>query len=286
MNTRWLALAIVAGMLGCGPAEIPTAAPSASPTAAAANKSITLAAGTTIQDSGLFDVLIPRCLAETGIEIKAVPVGTGQALEIAKRGDADALLTHSPAAEKEFLEAGWAESREEVFWNDFLIAGPKDDLAGVAQAKDALGAFGKIHAAQAPFVSRGDDSGNHKLELKLWKEAELENSGGWYLSVGAGMAQALRVANEKRAYVLVDRGTWLAMRKETDLVVHHEGDPKLVNQHAVLVVSPAKHPQIRVADAREFANWLRLPATKEFIAAFGKDKYGEALFKIGSATPQ
>jgi tungstate transport system substrate-binding protein len=236
MNTRWLALAIVAGMLGCGPAEIPTAAPSASPTAAAANKSITLAAGTTIQDSGLFDVLIPRCLAETGIEIKAVPVGTGQALEIAKRGDADALLTHSPAAEKEFLEAGWAESREEVFWNDFLIAGPKDDLAGVAQAKDALGAFGKIHAAQAPFVSRGDDSGNHKLELKLWKEAELENSGGWYLSVGAGMAQALRVANEKRAYVLVDRGTWLAMRKETDLVVHHEGDPKLVNQHAVLVV--------------------------------------------------
>ena len=144
-------------------------------------------------------------------------------------------------------------------------------------------ALTKIHAAQAPFVSRGDDSGNHKLELKLWKEAELENSGDWYLSVGAGMAQALRVANEKRAYVLVDRATWLAMRKEIDLVVVHEGDPKLVNQYAVLVVNPAKHPHIRVQEAREFASWLKQPATSEFIASFGKDKYGEALFKIGSA---
>ncbi len=277
---HWLALTIVTAIVGCGTAKSPTSAPAA----ASAGKSITLAAGTTLQDCGLFDVLIPRCRAETGIEVKAIAVGTGQALEIARRGDADALLTHSPAAEKEFLDAGWAESREEVFWNDFLIAGPKDDPSGVGQAKDALGAFGKIHAAQVPFVSRGDDSGNHKLELKLWKEADLETSGDWYLSVGAGMAQALRVANEKRAYVLVDRGTWLAMRKEIDLVVVHEGDPKLVNQYAVLVVNPAKHAHLRLADAREFANWLRLPATTEFIASFGKDQYGEALFKIGSAS--
>lgn len=279
MNTRWLALAIMTGVLGCGTAKAPTSTPAT----VSANKSITLAAGTTLQDSGLFDVLIPRCLDETGIDVKVISVGTGQALEIAKRGDADALLTHSPAAEKEFLETGWAESREEILWNDFLIAGPKEDPARIGHAKDALGAFGKIHAAKSPFVSRGDDSGNHKLELTLWKEGGLETSGDWYLSVGAGMAQALRVANEKRAYVLVDRGTWLAMRKELDLKVVHQGDPKLVNQYAVLVVNPEKQPHIRVADAREFANWLKRPATTEFIASFGKDKYGEPLFKIGSA---
>ncbi len=277
--SRWIALALLGGALGCGTPVQPPARPSA----ATVHKSLTLAAGTTLQDSGLFDVLIPRCRAETGIDVKVVAVGTGQALEIAKRGDADALLTHSPAAEKEFLSAGWAESREEVFWNDFLIVGPKDEPAGVGAAKDALGALGKIHAAQAPFVSRGDDSGNHKLELKLWQEAGLETSGDWYLSVGAGMAQALRVANEKRAYVLVDRGTWLAMQKELELVVLHEGDPKLVNQYAVLVVNPARHAHAHASEARDFAAWLKLPATTEFIAAFGKEKFGEPLFKIGSA---
>ena len=256
---------------GCGPAAAP------------ATKSITLAAGTTIQDSGLLDVLLPRCLAETGIDVKAIAVGSGQALEIAKRGDADALLTHAPAAEKEFLAAGWAESRDEVFWNDFLIAGPKDDPAGVGMAKDALAAFGRINEHKSAFVSRGDDSGNHKLELKLWKEASLEPGGEWYLSIGDGMAQALRVANEKRAYLLADRGTWLAMQKELDLAVLHQGDPKLVNQYAVLVVNPAKHPHLHAAEARQFAQWLQAPATQEFIAAFGKDKYGESLFKIGSA---
>ena len=256
---------------GCGPSAVPAA------------KSITLAAGTTIQDSGLLDVLLPRCRAETGIDVKAIAVGSGQALEIAKRGDADALLTHAPAAEKEFLAAGWAESRHEVFWNDFLIAGPKDDPAGVGTAKDAMAAFRQITEHKSAFVSRGDDSGNHKLELKLWKEASLEPGGESYLSIGSGMAQALRVANEKRAYLLADRGTWLAMQKELDFAVLHQGDPKLVNQYAVLVVNPTKHPHLHAAEARQFAQWLQTPETQKFIAAFGRDKYGESLFKIGSA---
>jgi len=263
-------LTTISAAAGCGQATAPT-------------RSITLAAGTTLQDSGLLEELLPRCLAETGIEVKAVAVGSGQALEIAKRGDADALLTHSPAAEKEFLEGGWAESRVEVFWNDFLIAGPKSDPAGVKQAENAIAALTKISAAQSSFVSRGDDSGNHKLELKLWTEAGIDPQGDWYLSVGTGMASALRLANEKQAYLLADRGTWLAMQKELDLAVLHEGDPKLINQYSVLVVNPAKHPHLHTAEARQFAEWLQLPATREFVAAFGKEQYGEALFKLGSA---
>jgi tungstate transport system substrate-binding protein len=265
-----LVLATICVSAGCGQATAPT-------------RSITLAAGTTLQDSGLFEVLLPRCRAETGIEVKAISVGTGQALEIAKRGDADALLTHSPAAEKEFLEAGWAESRVEVFWNDFLIAGPKSDPAGVKQAENAIAALTKISAAQSTFVSRGDDSGNHKLELKLWKEAGIDPQGDWYLSVGTGMAATFRLANEKQAYLLADRATWLAMQKELDLAVLHEGDPNLINQYSVLVVNPAKHPHLHTAEARQFAEWLQQPATREFIGAFGKEKYGEALFKLGSA---
>lgn len=261
-------------IIGCG---IP------SPPDDAANKSITLAAGTTLQDSGLFDELLPRCKMETGIDVKAVAVGTGQALEIARRGDADALLTHSPAAEKEFLEAGWAESRDEVFWNDFVILGPAADPAGVKQAENATAALATIEGAKAVFVSRGDDSGNHKLEMTLWKELAIEPKGMWYMSVGAGMAHAMRLASEKQAYLLADRGTWLAMRKEVELAIVHEGDPKLVNQYAVLVVNPAKHPHTHIAEGREFAAWLQRPETQEFIAGFGKDKHGEPLFKIGSA---
>jgi tungstate transport system substrate-binding protein len=246
-------------------------------------QTITVAAGTTLQDSGLFDVLLPRCRAETGIEVKAVAVGTGQALEIAKRGDADALLTHSPSAEKEFLAAGWAESRTEVFWNDFLVVGPQSDPAEVKQAKDAITALERVANAKSPFVSRGDDSGNHKLEQKLWQQAGIQPKGEWYISVGTGMAQAFRVANEKQAYLLADRGTWLASRKQLDLVVVHEGDPKLVNQYSVLVVNPEKHAHLHAASARRFAEWLQKPETEQFIADFGKDKYGEALFKLGSA---
>jgi tungstate transport system substrate-binding protein len=248
------------------------------------SKSITLTAGTTLQDSGLFDVLLPRYKAETGIDVRAIAVGTGQALEIAKGGDADALLTHSPAAEQEFLNAGWAESRVEVFWNDFLVAGPADDSAGVKGSTDALDAFKRIADAKTTFVSRGDDSGNHKLELKLWREAGIDTTGlEAYVSVGSGMGAALRVANERRAYILVDRGTWLAMRAELELAVLHEGDPKLVNQYAVLVVNPAKHPHARVSMARQFAEWLQKDETTAFIGSFGKDRFGEPLFKVGSA---
>jgi len=263
-------LLVFAATIGCGDSGDPP-------------KTITLAAGTTLQDSGLFDELLPRCHTETGIDVKALAVGTGQALEIAKRGDADALLTHSPIAEKEFLAAGWAESRTEVFWNDFFIVGPATDPAGIKQATNALGALEKIASARAPFVSRGDDSGNHKLEVKLWQETGINPAGDWYISIGGGMAQAFRIGNEKQAYLLADRGTWLASRKQLDLTVLHEGDPKLINQYSVLVVNPDKHPHLNTVAARQFAEWLRKPETEQFIGAFGKDKHGEALFKIGSA---
>jgi tungstate transport system substrate-binding protein len=241
-----------------------------------------LATTTSAQDSGLLESLAPRLLQERGIELKYVAVGTGQALEIGKRGDADVVLTHAPAAEREFLAAGHAESRAEVFWNDFLIVGPAGDPAAIGGTASAAAALAKIAGSQSRFVSRGDESGTHKVEMKLWKEAGLDPRGDWYISAGAGMAQVLRMAYELRGYTLVDRATWIAHRKGLDLVALVEGDAALVNQYSVLVINPARHSHLRVAEAREFAIWLQEPGTREFIADLGKDQYGEALFKVGS----
>lgn len=269
-NSRALTILLALVAVGCNSARPPA-------------KSITVAAGTTLVDSGLFDELLPQFKAESGIEVRVVAVGTGQALELAKRGDADALVTHSPAAEKQFVADGWAESRAEVFWNDFVIVGPKSDPAGVAAAKDAVEALQKLAQASGPFVSRGDDSGTHKLELKLWKEAGLAPVGEWYASVGAGMAHTLRVTTERQAYTLTDRGTWLAHQKQLDLAVLYEGDPRLINQYAVLVVSPAKHPHLHAAEARRFAEFLASHATQQVVAAFGQEQYGQPLFHTGAA---
>jgi tungstate transport system substrate-binding protein len=271
-------LPLAIALAGCGSStDQPAASLSAKPPA------IVLATTTSARDSGLVDVLLPRFQADTGIAVDYVAVGSGQALELGRRGDADLLLTHAPQAEAEFLAAGFAESRTEVFWNDFVIVGPKSDPAAVGNSVDALDALRRIAASGAKFVSRGDDSGTHKLEQQLWQELELQPSGEWYISVGEGMAHTLRVAYELQGYTLVDRGAWLAQRARSDLTILHAGDPRLVNQYAVLVINPQKHPQRQTAAARQLAEFLEAPDTQQFIAEFGREQLGEPLFHPGSA---
>jgi tungstate transport system substrate-binding protein len=271
-------LPLVLALVGCGStADQPADSPAAMPPA------IVLATTTSARDSGLVDVLLPRFQAETGLAVDYVAVGTGQALAIGRRGDADLLLTHARQAEEEFLAAGFAESRTEVFWNDFVVVGPKSDPAAVSNSADALDALRRIAASEARFVSRGDDSGTHKLEQQLWQELQLQLSGDWYISVGEGMAHTLRVAYELQGYTLVDRGTWLAQRARSDLTILHAGDPRLVNQYAVLVIDPQKHPHRQTAAARQLAEFLETPDTQKFIAEFGREQFGEPLFHPGSA---
>jgi tungstate transport system substrate-binding protein len=265
-------------LLGCCASAVqPTGGTAGAPPA------LVLATTTSARDSGLLDVLLPKFREETGIAVDHVAVGTGQALEIGRRGDADLLLTHSRPAEEAFVAEGFAESRTEVFWNDFVIVGPAGDPAGARQSEDALDALRRIAEAKASFVSRGDDSGTHQLEQRLWQELKLEPSGDWYNSVGEGMAHTLRVANELQAYTLADRGTWLAQRERLDLAIVHAGDPRLVNQYALLVVHPKKHPHRNTAAARTFAEFLLEPPTQQLIAEFGRDQFAEPLFQAGSA---
>jgi tungstate transport system substrate-binding protein len=271
-------LALVVALLGCGSsAGQPTGGPAAVPPA------LVLATTTSARDSGLLDVLLPKFREETGIAVDYVAVGTGQALEIGRRGDADLLLTHARPAEEALVAEGFAEARTEVFWNDFVVVGPVGDPAGARHSADALDALRRIAAGEARFVSRGDDSGTHQLEQRLWQELKLEPSGDWYNSVGEGMAHTLRVANELQAYTLADRGTWLAQRNRLELAIVHAGDPRLVNQYAVLVVHPEKHPHRNTAAARKFAEFLQEPQTQQLIAEFGREQFAEPLFQAGSA---
>ena len=239
---------------------------------------LTLATGFTVQDSGLLDVLIPRFREQTGIEVHVVAVGTGQALELGRRGDADVLLTHTPAAEQKYMDEGWGQERRPVMYNDFILVGPKANPAMVKGQTSIMEAFTRIAQQQAPFVSRGDVSGTHVKELDVWKQAGREPQGDWYIGSGAGMAAVLRIAQEKQAYALADRGTFLALGKELDLIILSEGDPFLKNSYAVIVTSAKKHPHVNAEAARRFVDFLIDPTTKELIAEFGVDKFGEPLF--------
>jgi len=242
--------------------------------AAAEPPSITLASTTSTQDSGLFAHLLPLFQSETGIAVRVVAVGTGQALELGKRGDADAVLVHDRAAEERFLAEGFAESRRDVMWNDFLIAGPDADPAAVRGLPSAAGALRRIAEARAPFASRGDDSGTHKAELRLWKEAGVDPkaaSGAWYSETGGGMGATLNTAAELGAYLLVDRATWVAFRNKRSLAALVEGDAPLRNPYGVLVVSPAKHPHVKADLARRFAEWLTSDAGRAAIDGFRVD---------------
>jgi tungstate transport system substrate-binding protein len=239
-------------------------------------QSITMASTTSTEQSGLFGYLLPEFKKATGLEIKVVAVGTGQAIDIARRGDADVLFVHDQAAEEKFVAEGGAAKRYPVMYNDFVLVGPKGDPA-VARGKDIVEALKKIATAGAPFISRGDKSGTHAAELRYWAQAGLAaNKGSGYKECGCGMGPALNIGSSANSYVLTDRGTWLSFKNRGELVIVVEGDSRLFNQYGVMVVNPAKYPQVKAADAQKFVDWVTSPAGQTVIAGYKIG--GEQLF--------
>ena len=250
-------------------------------------RSITVASTTSTEQSGLFNHLLPLFARDTGIAVRVVAVGTGQALDIARRGDADAVLVHDRAAEERFVAEGFGGPRRPVMYNDFVVAGPAADPAGVNGSRDVAEALRRIAAAGAPFVSRGDRSGTHAAELRLWQAAGVDPAGGrgrWYREVGQGMGPALNTAAAMNAYVLADRGTWLAFRNRGELGIRVEGDTKLFNQYGVMAVSAERHPHVKAADARRFVEWLVSPAGQGAVAGYKIN--GEQLFFPNADRPE
>jgi tungstate transport system substrate-binding protein len=243
--------------------------------AAAQAETITMASTTSTEQSGLFSHLLPAFKQATGIDVKVVAVGTGQAIDIARRGDADVLFVHDQAAEEKFVAEGGAAKRWPVMYNDFVIVGPKSDPAG-ARGKDVIAAMKKIAASNAPFVSRGDKSGTNAAELRYWKDAGVASKGSGYKECGCGMGPALNIASSTNAYSLTDRGTWLSFRNRGDLVVLVEGDKRLFNQYGVMVVNPQKFPHVKAKEAQQFVDWVTSPAGQSSIAAYKIN--GEQLF--------
>ena len=240
---------------------------------------ITLQSTTSTQNSGLLDAVLPRFEEETGIEVRVVAIGTGQALENARRGDGDALLVHARADEEAFVAEGYGTERRDVMYNDFVIVGPAADPAGVRGTEGAAAALRAIAEAHAPFLSRGDDSGTHKAELALWKAAGVDAqaaSGTWYREAGQGMGATLNVGIGMGAYVLTDRATWVAFGNTDGFEVVVEGDPALFNQYGVVPVSPERHPRVKAREARAFADWITGPEGQAAIAEFRVD--GQQLF--------
>ncbi len=251
-----------------------------------ANPEVILATTTSTQDSGLLDVLVPDFEAKTGYRIKVIAVGTGAALAMGQRGDADVLFVHAPAAEMELLASGDAVDRRPVMHNDFIIVGPENDPAGIRGTVKAADAFRKIAQAQDLFLSRGDDSGTHQTELALWKEAGLTPAGAWYQESGQGMGATLKIASEKGAYTLTDRATYLTMRASLDLVLLLEGDETLYNIYHVMVVNPEKHPGVNYEGATAFADYLTSPEVQRVIREYGKDRFGQPLFFPAAGKPE
>ena len=240
-------------------------------TGARAGAFITVASTTSTQNAGLFDHLLPLFEAESGIEVRVVAVGTGQALRLARNGDADLLLVHDKPSEEAFVAEGYGSARFDLMYNDFVVVGPARDPAGIAGTEDAAAALAKIAAAKAPFVSRGDDSGTHRRERALWMAVGLDPtgaSGTWYREAGQGMGATLNTASMMEAYTLTDRGTWLSMRGRLDLRLVVEGGAGLRNQYGVTLVSAEKHPHVKAALARQFAEWLVSPLGQAAIDGF------------------
>lgn len=244
----------------------------------AQEKSIVVSSTTSTEQSGLFNFILPIFKMKTGIDAKVVAVGTGQALDIGRRGDADVVFVHDKAAEEKFVEDGFSTKRYEVMYNDFVLIGPKSDPAKVGGGKDIQVALQKIAAAQAPFVSRGDKSGTHAAELRYWKGAGIAIAPGtaWYKETGSGMGPALNTASAMNGYILADRGTWISFKNRGDLTILVQGDPKLFNQYGVMLVNPAKFPSVKKAQGQEFIDWLISKNGQEVIASYKID--GEQLF--------
>jgi tungstate transport system substrate-binding protein len=240
---------------------------------------ITVASTTSTEQSGLFGYLLPIFSKASGIAVRVVAVGTGQALDIGRRGDADVVFVHDRSAEDKFMAEGQGVKRFDVMYNDFVIVGPKDDPARIAGDKDVVDALRKIAAAKAQFISRGDHSGTHEAELRLWKDAGIEPAavkGGWYREIGQGMGPALNMAASSNAYLLSDRGTWLSFKNRRDIAILTEGDKRLFNQYGVMLVNPAKHPNVKARDGQAFIDWLISPKGQEAIAGYKVG--GEQLF--------
>ncbi|HVJ73874.1 MAG TPA: extracellular solute-binding protein [Casimicrobiaceae bacterium] len=240
-------------------------------TAPAQDRSIVVASTTSTEQSGLFGYLLPAFTKTTGIAVKVVALGTGQALDVGKRGDADVVFVHDRAAEDKYVAEGWGVDRRDVMYNDFVLAGPKADPAKVAGTKDITAALKAIADAKAPFVSRGDKSGTHAAELRYFTLANvdpLDGKGSWYRETGSGMGPALNTASSMNAYILADRGTWLSFRNRGDLIVVVEGDKRLFNPYGVMLVNPAKHPHVKVAEGRAFIDWLVSREGQDTIAGY------------------
>lgn len=262
-------------MIFTGCAKKQAEAPNQPPTPA--NPDVILSTTTSTQDSGLLDVLIPEFEKKTGYKIKTIAVGTGAALAMGEKGEADVLLVHAPDAEKKVVASGAAINRRLVMHNDFILIGPGADPAQI-KGKSVNEAFTNIAQKQSVFISRGDDSGTDKMEKKLWKTANIKPAAPWYQEAAAGMGQTLKIASEKTGYTLTDRATYLAQKKNIDLNILVEGDAKLLNIYHVMEVNPEKFAKVNKEGAKAFADFLLSPDAQKIIAEFGKDKYGQALF--------
>ncbi len=243
---------------------------------ATAETRLRLATTTSTDNSGLLDVALPPFEKKHGLSVDVIAVGTGRALKLAENGDVDVVLVHAREAEEDFLEKGFGVNRRDVMYNDFVIVGPKGDPAGIKRSPSAAKALSTIMRADTTFVSRGDDSGTHKKEMKLWQTANIEPKGAWYIEAGQGMGAVLNIADEKRAYTLTDRGTWIAFAEKLDLVIAFEGDPELFNPYGIIAVNPSRHAHARYAEAMLLIAWLTSPEGQKLIADFRKD--GQQLF--------
>jgi tungstate transport system substrate-binding protein len=269
MTRRRLVLATLALLIAAGPTAAQTPPPAA--------RTLILSTTTSTQDSGLLDVLVPMFEQATGYSVKTISVGTGQALALAARGEADVTLAHAPALEKKYVDEGKMLNRRLVMYNDFVVIGPAEDPARI-KGLPAAEALRRIAAAEARFVSRGDKSGTHLLEQALWKQAGIEPKAPWYIESGQGMGQTLGIANDRRAYTLTDRGTYLAFQKRVDLPILVEKDRPLLNIYSVMEVNPANGPRVNATAGKAFADFVLSPAVQGVIRTFGVDKYGQPLF--------
>jgi tungstate transport system substrate-binding protein len=265
LSTRWLVIVLANALFLASPAM-------------AQEKSIVVSSTTSTEQSGLFEFMLPIFKMKTGINVKVVAVGTGQALDIGRRGDADVVFVHDKPAEEKFVEEGFSTKRNEVMYNDFVLIGPKSDPAKVGGGKDIQTALQKISVAQAPFISRGDKSGTHAAELRYWKGAAITIAPGtsWYKETGSGMGPALNTASAMNGYILADRATWLSFKNRGDLVILVQGDPKLFNQYGVMLVNPAKFPHVKKTEGQAFIDWLLSKNGQDVIASYQIG--GEQLF--------